>query len=120
MKKYVKKYISLTHWLAFLRRQPKHMQHVYALTISGIITTMIAASILYIDYGFWHERYDERETLVVVDTYEPQSQVVPESPMEMLSRFFGEARVQLQNVNTSGKQLLEGKEVYTNTGTSTQ
>lgn len=112
MKRYIKKYINPHHWLAFLRRQPKHMQHVYSAAIAGSITVMIAAVILYVDYGFWHERYI-REDLTVVDSeLNSPSSVVPESPTEMFSRFFDEAKVQLKDINTSRQELLKGKETY--------
>ena len=112
MKRYIKKYIDPKHWLMFLRRQSSHMQQIYSAVIAGIITLAIAGVILYVDYGFWHERY-VKEDLVVVNA--STSQVEPESPGEMLSRFFDEARTQLDTINKSRQELLKGKEVYVNT-----
>lgn len=116
MKRHLKRYTSLTHYIAFLRRQPEHMQHIYALVFAGSITALIAFVILYVDYGFWHERY-KRDDMVVVGTstlIETSSQS-PESPSEMLSRFFGEAKTRLKNIDTSGIEMLQGKETYVNT-----
>lgn len=110
MKRHIKKYISPHHWLLFLRRQSTHMQHVYSAVIAGIITTTIAGIILYVDYGFWHEKYVS-EDLIVNTT----ATATPESPSEMLSRFMSEAKVQLNNINTSRQELLKGEEIYVNT-----
>lgn len=85
------------------------MQHIYALTIAGGITLLIAFAILYIDYGFWHERYIQEDIIEAKKVAESQE---PESPSEMLSRFFGEAKTQLGTINTSRQELLEGKEIY--------
>ncbi len=89
------------------------MQHVYSAVIAGSITAMIAGVILYTDYGFWHERYISDDLVVVSTSTEA---VEPESPTEMLSRFFDEARVQLKSINESKQDLLKGKETYVNTG----
>jgi hypothetical protein len=97
MKKILKRYTSLANYIAFLRRQSKHMQHVYALTIAGVITAGIASVILYVDYGFWHEQYKREDTLSIV---EDKSVEVSESPSEMMSKFFQEAKVQIQSINT--------------------
>lgn len=104
----IKKYTSLKNYIAFLRRQPLHMQHVYAFIFAGTITVLIASVILYADYGFWHEKYSDKAIAVSTST----TTVAPESPMDMLSRFFDEAKTQLHNINTSGSKLLEGKETY--------
>ena len=112
MKRYLKKYLSPHHWLAFLRRQPAHMQKVYSAIIAGTITAAIAAVILYVDYGFWHEKYlSDKIVAQIASTTEAQ----PESPSEMFSRFVQDARTQFSAINTSGKEMLEGKEIYTNT-----
>lgn len=107
MKRTLKKYFSPHHWLAFLRRQSAHMQHVYALTIAGVVTLLIASAILYIDYGFWHERYISEEVIIANKSNEE-----PESPKDMMVRFFTEAKSQIDTINTSRKEMLNGKEVY--------
>jgi hypothetical protein len=112
MKRYLKKYTSLTHYIEFLRKQPEHMQHVYAVVFAGSITMLIACVILYVDYGFWHEKYirdrDDTNNLTVATPTEP------ESPSTMFSRFFGEAKDRFQSIDTSGSDFLKGKETYTN------
>lgn len=119
MKRRLKRYTSLTHYIEFLRRQPSHMQHVYAAIFAGSITGLIAFFILYIDYGFWHEHYRSNDLVVVsTSTNVRENSVTPESPLEMLSRFFGEAKDKLQNVDTTGIDLLKGKETYVNTAVS--
>ena len=107
MKKVLKKYFSPHHWLVFLRQQSTHMQHVYALIIAGGVTLLIASAILYIDYGFWHERYISEEVIVANKSNEE-----PESPKDMMIRFFDEAKNQIEMINTSRKEILNGKEVY--------
>jgi hypothetical protein len=87
------------------------MQHVYAAVFAGSITMLIAAFILYADYGFWHERYVRDDLTQVASTLEVATQK-PESIGEMSSRFFGEAKERLQNIDTTGKDLLKGKETY--------
>lgn len=88
------------------------MQHVYAITFAGIITASIASLILYVDYGFWHERYSRGDEVVVSDVKDVEKQAT-ESPSEMVSSFFGEAKEQFSKINTTGKDVLDGKEVYT-------
>jgi hypothetical protein len=118
--KFYKKYLSPRHWLAFLRRQPKHMQHVYALFISGVITMVLASAILYFDYGYWHERYS-RSDAMITDTEmknAPVTQTV--SPGEMLGDFFKEASVRIQALNETKATILDGKEVYSKDSTTTE
>ncbi|MCF7843286.1 hypothetical protein K9M47_00125 [Candidatus Gracilibacteria bacterium] len=112
MKRILKKYINPTAWLTYLRKQPKHMQHVYSAFIAGGITMLIAVFILYVDYGFWHERYIREDTVVPSEISNVEA--TPESPTEMLSRLIDEARIQLQNINTSSQELMKGKETYIN------
>ena len=109
MKKHLKRYTSFKNYIDFLRRQPRHMQHVYAFVFSGAVTSLIAAIILYTDYGFWHEKYSSDALKKEVAS---TTQVMPESPVEMLSKFFDEAKVQLRGINVSSSSLFEGKETY--------
>jgi hypothetical protein len=113
--KLYKKIFSWRHWLAYLRKQPKHMQHVYAAAFSGGFTLLLAMSILYFDYGFWRMRY-----VRVEETPATQQQVLnTQSPLDMMSSFFVQARSQLSSIGNSGTSLLEGKEVYTNDDSQT-
>ena len=104
----MKKYLGLKHYIAFLRRQPRHMQHVYGFIFAGSVTAIIAGFILYTDYGFWHERYVRQEEIATSTNV-----VAPEPPSEMLSRFWDDARAQFKNIGTGGASLLQGKESYT-------
>ncbi len=104
----MKKYSGLKHYISVLRRQPRHMQHMYGFLFAGSITALIAGFILYTDYGFWHERYTRQdETLVIRDEGEP------EPPSKMLSRFIEQARTQFGTIGKTGSSILEGKETYT-------
>lgn len=109
MTRHFKKLVSLKHWLAFLRRQSKHMQHVYALTFAGLITGCIASVILYVDYGFWRDRYS-RDDVVEIMTEEVKKS---ESPTDMFSGFLQEAKAQFDKINLSSRDTLDGKEEYT-------
>lgn len=83
------------------------MQHVYAFVFAGSITAIIAGFILYSDYGFWHERYERQEEVIV-----HEGEDVPPAPTEVVSRFFGEVQNRLKNITTATTSLLEGKEVF--------
>ena len=75
---------------------------------------MIACVILYVDYGFWNERYI-RDGLVVVDpNTNPSAKEQPESPGEMLSRFYTEAHDRFQSIDTHSGDFFKGKETYEN------
>ena len=72
---------------------------------------MIGAVILYVDYGFWHERYlSDEKVAQVASTTEAKI----ESPGTMFSNFMKEAQTQFGTINESRKELLQGKEVYIN------
>lgn len=86
------------------------MQHVYAATFAGAITALAAATILYFDYGFWHERYSRNEVVEVQTVNDPL--VTVQSPGEMIGGFFKEASQKLKAINTSSSSILEGKETY--------
>lgn len=109
MKRILKRYTSFKNYIDFLRRQPRHAQHIYAFIFAGSITAIIASIILYVDYGFWRERYSSKP----MDTTVATSTVLVESPSEVLSRFIIEAREQFNAIRESGESFLEGKEVYT-------
>mgnify|MGYP003393941915 FL=1 len=87
------------------------MQHIYALSFAGVITAIIAAIILYTDYGFWHQRYIREEATTDIAVAE----TVAESPGKVLSRFWNEARTQFSNISSVSSGLLEGKESYQST-----
>lgn len=90
------------HYISYVRRQSKHIQHIHALFFAGAVTSVIAGFILYTDYGFWHERYERR----------------PEVPAETVSTsqsfgdFWQEAKAKFGQIGSSGADLLEGREVY--------
>jgi hypothetical protein len=113
--KLVLKNFTYRHYVRYLRKLPTHMQHVHAFVIAGTITGLIAAFILYTDYGFWHEKYqrDDAATDAAVD-------VPSRSMTETLSDFFGEASSRLSKVKQSGSGFLEGTDTYTSGGSSTE
>lgn len=118
--KFYKKYVSPRYWLAFLRRQPEHMQHMYAIAISGIITSALAATILYVDYGFWHDRYSRSETTATDLEIKAQPEVRTVSPGNMLGDFFKEASVRVQALKDLKTTSLDGKEVYLKEASTTK
>lgn len=81
---------------------------MYAFIFAGTITAAIAAIILYVDYGFWHEKYSSEP----IEVMQATTTVLQESPSEVLLRFMNEAKEQFNTIGESGKSLLEGKEVY--------
>ena len=94
----------MRNYIRYIRKQPKHVQHVHAFVFAGAITAIIAGSILYMEYGFWRDRYirgGEQETIVQ-----------DEPPSQILSRFWSEAKKQVSNVGSSNTSFFEGKESY--------
>ncbi len=84
------------------------MQHIYAFVFSSSVTTLLASVILYVDYGFWHEKYERTEPVVI-----QKEEIVTKSPFEMFSDFLGEARDRFNTMESSSASFLQGKEVYT-------
>ena len=115
MKRHLKRYTSLTHYIEFLKKQSRHAQHVYGVIFAGTITALVASVILYEDYGFWHEKYRSGDALVINES-QTGVREQPESPKEMLARFFEETKEQFGKINTPSKDLFNGKEVYRNEG----
>ena len=113
--KQYKKYLSLRHYITILRRQPEHIRHMYAVFFAGIITCFLGASILYFDYGFWHETYSRGEVIEseVIENREPLTTSSDiESPKEMLGNFFKEAKGKLDSISIQGARLPTGKDTY--------
>ena len=115
MKKILRKYelyLSPKHWLIVLRRQPSHMKHVYAALGAGLITAGLAALILYVDYGYWHEKYSRGEGDGTEPVAEEMVNVV--SPGKMIGAFFQEASKKVKEIDlTVPEGILEGKDNYT-------
>ena len=117
MKHFLKKYermLSVHHYIAVLRRQPVHVQHVYAALFAGFITVILASYILYVDYGFWHEKYTRNDEALLVTEVVPKA-VNSESvlsPGEMIQGFLKEASDKFKAVGTSESAFLEGKDTY--------
>lgn len=121
--KWYKKYSSIHHYLAALKRQPVHMQHVYAFLFAGGITTLLAASILYFDYGYWRERYVRSETASSVEelksseslaiaTLDTNIEKTGFSPFEMFGSFASETKEQWKKIRTGEAVFFTTKEVY--------
>jgi hypothetical protein len=98
----------VTRYIHRLRRQSKHVQHVHAFIFAGSITGLLAAFILYYDYGFWHQHYTSKE--VIGESVVQQPEGAP--PGEVLSGFWSEAKKQFSGMGSSTASLLEGKETY--------
>ncbi len=119
--KWYKKYSSLTQWIAVLKRQPVHMQHVYAVLFAGSLTFFLAVVILYFDYGFWRDTYSRNDDLVAVENKTATtSKLETQSPQALIGSFMEEAAVRFRSLNMSKENLLDGKEMYTKEGTSTE
>src|SRR3989344_3099917 len=103
---------NLKSYIRYMRKQSKHVQHIHAFIFAGTITLLVAIAILYTSYGLWHVKYRATGDLMVEGEVITTPPVEPESPGEMLSRFWGEARTQFSSIGTSGASLLEGKETY--------
>ena len=108
--KWYKKYFSLRHYVSVLRRQPVHMQHVYAFIFSASVTALAGAIILYYDYGFWRDTYVRTEPIQQEEIKKAPAKV--ESPGDMLHGFLEEASVKLKNLNENATSLLDGTESY--------
>lgn len=91
------------------------MQHVYALTFASLVTGLMAAFILYYDYGFWRDTYSRNEVVVseqAGDGASKEATVETLSPKDMLGSFLEEAGARYRALATSSKDLLNGKEEY--------
>lgn len=88
---------------------------MYAAIFAGSITVIIAGVILYVDYGFWHEKYRRSDVVEISDTKtvdDPMVTVV--SPTAMIGSFFKEASEKVKTINFSVPDgILEGKDSYT-------
>ena len=94
------------HYIRYMRRKPKHVQHLHGVAFAGIVTSLIAGVILYTDYGFWHETYQrapEVDDSVTVET-------VPLS--QSFGNFLKEAKTKFNAIGSVSAELLEGKETY--------
>ena len=106
----MKRFFGLRHYIAFLRRQPRHMQHVYAAIFAGTITVLLGVIILYYDYGFWRTRYDRNEKILEKDTTDPMVTVL--SPSKMIGGFFKEAGTRFKTIKKDSSNFIQGKEEY--------
>lgn len=106
--------LSYRGYVRHLRRQNIHIQRLHALVFASVITGMTAFLILYYDYGFFHDVYVQKNNdLESVET------VSAPSPTETFSTFMSEAKKRFSGMGESSADLLEGKETYINTSTST-
>lgn len=88
------------------------MQHVFALAVSGAVTTLLGIGILYFDYGFWRERYSRSETATINTTISKKEEVTTVSPGQMLGGLFKEASVRIEAIKNDKIISLDGKEIY--------
>jgi len=106
--RFVLKYLTLRHYIRYMRKQSKHVQHVHGFVFAGIVTAAIAAVLMYTKYGFWHETYH---------AYDPEiakmEEVESESLGQSFSRFILEAKTRFGAIGEASAELLEGKETYT-------
>lgn len=97
------------------------MQQLYAFSFSGAITFLLAVSILYFDYGFWHDRYSRSEDLAPLAVEQAKPEIETISPGAMVSGFFKEVSDRAKEMKANTPRFLEGKEVYsTSESTSTK
>ncbi|MBP6888698.1 MAG: hypothetical protein KBC21_03260 [Candidatus Pacebacteria bacterium] len=116
-----KKHTLFSRYTEHIRAAPKHMQQLHAFLFSGSVTLLLTFGILYFDYGFWHESYSRTTDAVVVAKIKNES----ESPVQMFSRFFDEAKEKAGTIKSGGDALLEGRQSYSKkeeflSGTSTK
>jgi hypothetical protein len=112
---FIKKYFSPHHYIVWLKKQPAHMQHVYAAVFAGSVTVMLAAVILYFDYGFWHEKYNRNESLTesYSSTNTKQEDLTVQSPSDMIGSFLKEAHNKFTSIGSESKSgFLQEKETY--------
>lgn len=105
--KFLLKNFTLRHYIRYMRKQNKHIQHLHAIAFAGVITALITGFLMYTEYGFWHERYVAEEVLTTTSPL-----LEAESPSQSLGRFFMEARDRFGSIGSVGADLLEGKETY--------
>ena len=91
--------LTLEHYLRYIKRQNRHIQHVHAFVFAGTITGLIAIFILYTDYGFWHETYISAK----VQEENAQNQ-------ESLGGFWEEAKSRFQAIRNGS--VLDGMETF--------
>jgi hypothetical protein len=102
------KNLTFGHYIKYMRRQSKHVQHLHAIAFAGLITIAIACVLMYTEYGFWHETY-RADTLIADET----GTTTAEPPNASLPNFFREAAARFHSIGSSSANLLEGKETYT-------
>lgn len=101
-------HFTIRHYIRYMRRQGKHVQHVHAAVFAGVITALIAGFILYTDYGFWHETYIRED--------EAGKAQEPVTLSGSLERFMSDAKTKFSSIGSSSANLLEGKETYKKEG----
>lgn len=106
------KFFTLHFYIVFLKRQPEHMRHIYAILFSGIITLFLGAIILYFDYGFWHERYSRQEAIETENLTTNEDQITVQSPTEMMGSFFQEASEKFHAITDATSSIFGGEETY--------
>jgi hypothetical protein len=99
------KNFTIEHYIRYVRRQSKHMQHMHAFAFAGIVTGLIAIFILYTDYGFWHEQY-RSDDIVAAQNAQIQS------PGAAVASFFSEAKSRFGSIRSSSSTLFTGTETY--------
>ena len=88
------------------------MRHVYAGLFSGAITLLLAAIILYFDYGFWHERYSRQEAIATENLTTNEDQITVQSPTEMMGSFFQEASEKFHAITDATSSIFGGEDTY--------
>lgn len=97
--------LSLRSYIRHVRKQGEHVQRFHAIIFAGTITLLLAALILYAQYGFWHTVYDSKE--VVIREEEP---VAFGSPLETFSRLLAEGKTRFREaLRTTSPLTGEGE-----------
>lgn len=87
---------------------------MHAFVFAATITGLVAACLLYYDYGFWHDVYIQTDTQEVMTQEE-----VLASPSESLVDFWGEVRARFSAIGLTGMDFLESTDTITNDGVQT-
>ena len=106
--------LSFKSYVRYLRKQRVHIQHIHALTFSGIICFLLGVIILYYQYGFWHAEYVREEKVKKEDTT-----VLTESPVDAFSQLVKEGSKRFSETMSSFTPFMESETAFDREATTT-